>query len=165
MKKLKLLPVINLVLLIAGLVYVVIMLNSTEKKQYGYIDNITLFSEFNMVQDLQQMKLPALKNQQRKLDSIYQLMQQQTDPKALQEFKQKVYVENNTFQKLSSDVKQQINSQAWERLNAYLEEFGKQKNVHLIFGIQGNGNIMYADDAYDFTNEAIQYANTKYEGN
>lgn len=157
---------INLIILIAGLIYIFVFLTSkTDEKQYGYVDNLTLFSEFNMVKDLQKMKLPTLNRQQKKVDSLYQLLQRQTKSAAIQEFKQKVYLENNKLQSLSNEIKQQINRQAWERLNSYLEEFGKQKKVHLIFGIQGNGNIMYADKAYDFTEEAIQFANIEYEGN
>ena len=99
------------------------------------------------------------------MDSLYQLMQRETKPAIIQQYKERMFVENKNFQQMSSEIKQQINTQAWERLNGYLEEFGKAKNVHLLFGIQGNGNIMYADTAYDFTQEAIQFANTKYEGN
>lgn len=166
MKNLKLLPIINLIILIAGLICIFIFLSpKEEEKQYGYIDNITLFSQFNMVEDLQKIKLPTLNQQQKKVDSLYQLLQQQTKAEAIQEFKQKVYVENNKLQNLSVEIKQQINGQVWERLNTYLEAFGKEKKVHLIFGIQGNGNIMYADKVYDFTEEAIEFANTKYEGN
>jgi outer membrane protein len=166
MKKLKLLPIINLVLLIVGAICMVIFLPPKETpKQYGYVDNLTLFSEFNMVQDLQKTKLPALNVQQKRVDSLYQLLQQQTKEAAIQDLKQKMYVENSKLQNLGTEIKQQINSQVWERLNTYLEEFGKEKKVNLIFGIQGNGNIMYADDAYNFTQEAIQFANSKYEGN
>ena len=166
MKKLKLLPIINLVLLIVGAICMVIFLSPKETpKQYGYVDNLTLFSEFNMVQDLQKTKLPALNVQQKRVDSLYQLLQQQTKEAAIQDLKQKMYVENSKLQNLGTEIKQQINSQVWERLNTYLEEFGKEKKVNLIFGIQGNGNIMYADDAYNFTQEAIQFANSKYEGN
>jgi outer membrane protein len=166
MKNLKLLPIINLVILIVGMIFLVIFLNPKETpQQYGYVDNLTLFSEFNMVQDLQKTKLPVLNVQQKKVDSLYQLLQKQTKVDAIQELKQKMYVENNKLQNLGAEIKQQINSKVWERLNMYLEEFGKEKKVHLIFGIQGNGNIMYADDAYNFTQEAVQFANSKYEGN
>jgi len=164
MKKLKFLPVINLIVLVVGLISVFAFLYPKEKN-YGYIDNLALFSKFNMVEDLQKMRLPALNQQQKKVDSLYQILQQQTKAETIQEFKQKVYVENTNLQRLTTEVKEGINRQVWERLNSYLEEFGAEKKVHLIFGIQGNGNIMYADKTYDFTEEVIQFANSKYEGN
>lgn len=165
MKKLTFLPIINLILLIVGLISMFVFLFPKEEvKQYGYVDNLALFSQFNMTEDLQKMKLPALNQQQKKIDSLYQLLQRQNNPQAIQEFKQKVYLENTNLQRLTTEVKEQINRQVWERLNSYLEEFGTEKEVHLIFGIQGNGNIMYADKTYDFTEEVIQFANNKYEG-
>ncbi|MBC8756052.1 hypothetical protein H2O64_15345 [Kordia sp. YSTF-M3] len=164
MKTLKFLPFVNLCILLAGIIFMVIQLNDDQKK-YGYVDNIVLFNQFNMAKDLHSMGLPQLNAQKKKVDSLYQLLQTQKDPKLIKEFQQRVYVQNNHLQKMDTELKQQINSKAWERLNGYLEEFGEQQKVHLIFGIQGAGNIMYADEAFDLTQEAIEFANGKYEGN
>ena len=111
------------------------------------------------------MTLPQLNAQKKKVDSLYQILQEQKDPKLVNELQQRVYVQNTHLQKMDTEFKQEINRKAWERLNNYLEEFGKQQNVHLIFGIQGSGNIMYADESFDLTAEAIEFSNAKYEGN
>jgi len=164
MKTVKFLPFVNLCILLAGIIFLVVKLNDDPKK-YGYVDNIVLFNQFNMAKDLHSMGVPQLNAQKKKVDSLYQLLQQQEDPKLIKEFQQRVYVQNNHLQKMDTELKQQINSKAWERLNVYLEEFGKQRKVDLIFGIQGAGNIMYADEAFDLTQEAIEFTNGKYEGN
>lgn len=164
MKTVKFLPFVNLCILLAGIIFLVVKLNDDPKK-YGYVDNIVLFNQFNMAKDLHFMGVPQLNAQKKKVDSLYQLLQRQEDPKLIKEFQQRVYVQNNHLQKMDTELKQQINSKAWERLNSYLEEFGKQQKVDLIFGIQGAGNIMYADEAFDLTQEAIEFANGKYEGN
>lgn len=164
MKTLKFLPLINLCILLAGIIFLVMKLND-DQKEYGYIDNIVLFNQFNMAKDLHSMGLPQLNAQKKKVDSLYQLLQTQEDPKLIKEYKQRVYIQNNHLQKMDTELKQEINRKAWERLNGYLEEFGKQQKVHLIFGIQGAGNIMYADKNFDFTQQAIEFANLKYEGN
>ncbi|WP_298423832.1 hypothetical protein [uncultured Kordia sp.] len=164
MKTLKFLPLVNICVLIAAIIFMTIKLNDNPKK-YAYVDNISLFNKFNMSKDLHAMGLPQLNAQKKKVDSLYQLAQQQNDPKLIKELQQRVYIQNNHLQKMDTELKQEVNRKAWERLNGYLEEFGKQQNVDLIFGIQGTGNVMYADKAFDLTQEAIEFANSKYEGN
>lgn len=164
MQKFKFLPLVNTIILIAGIIFMLLSFNKKEEKTYAYIDNITLFNQFNMAQDLHKVGIPTLKKQKQKVDSLYQLMQLQKDPKLAKEYQQKVYVENSKLQNLDTELKQNINRQAWERLNAYIEEFGSEKQLDIIFGIQGSGNVMYADTMYDITQEVIQYANLKYEG-
>jgi Skp family chaperone for outer membrane proteins len=164
MKTLKFLPLLNLCILLAGIIFLVMKPNDVQK-QYGYVDNIVLFNQFNMAKDLHAMGLPQLNAQKKKVDSLYQLLQTQEDPKLIKEYKQRMYIQNNHLQKMDTELKQEINIKAWERLNSYLEEFGKQQKVNLIFGIQGAGNVMYADKAFDLTQQASEFANLKYEGN
>lgn len=164
MKQLKFLPLVNLCILLAGIIFLVLKLTD-EPKEYGYVDNIILFNQFNMSKDLHSMGLPQLNMQKKKVDSLYQLLQTQKDPALIKEYQQRMYIQNNHLKKMDTELKQEINSKAWERLNGYLEEFGKQQKVHLIFGIQGSGNVMYADKTFDLTQKAIEFVNAKYEGN
>jgi len=66
--------------------------------------------------------------------------------------------ENN--QALSSKYDEEI----WNRLNQYSKDFGTEKKVAFLYGANGNGTIMYADEGLDVTEEFIQYINNKYKG-
>ena len=50
-------------------------------------------------------------------------------------------------------------------INDYIKEFGKSKGYKIIFGANGGGNIMYADDATDLTQEVLEGLNKEYSGN
>ena len=59
----------------------------------------------------------------------------------------------------------EVSQQVWNRLNTYIQEYGKEHNHKIILGTQGDGNIMYADDFNDVTSQLVTYVNSKYEGN
>ncbi len=50
-------------------------------------------------------------------------------------------------------------------INDYVKEFGKNNNYRIIFGASGAGNIMYADEASDLTEEVLEGLNKEYQGN
>ena len=49
-------------------------------------------------------------------------------------------------------------------INDYVKEYGKQKGYKIIFGASGSGNIMYADEAADLTEDVLKGLNEEFEG-
>jgi outer membrane protein len=49
-------------------------------------------------------------------------------------------------------------------INDYVKEFGKKNSYPIIFGASGSGNIMYADESTDLTEQVLKGLNTEYEG-
>ena len=48
-------------------------------------------------------------------------------------------------------------------INDYVKEFGKRKGYKIIFGASGGGNIMYADESSDLTEEVLKGLNAEYD--
>lgn len=48
-------------------------------------------------------------------------------------------------------------------INDYLKVYGKSKGYKIIFGASGGGNLMYADDSTDLTEEVLKGLNSEYE--
>jgi len=85
-------------------------------------------------------------------------------------------------QELLSNKQQQINSyqQAIQKklqeedkkstqtvindINDYVKEYGKKHSYDIIFGASGSGNIMYAKEAADLTEEVLEGLNKEFEG-
>lgn len=61
-------------------------------------------------------------------------------------------------------LRDQVSQQVWNRLNVYIKEYGLKNDFTYIFGTQGGGNVMYAKEALDVTEELLEYVNAKYEG-
>lgn len=89
-----------------------------------------------------ELKQELLGNKQQQINSYQQAIQKQ-----IQEEDQKA------TQTVINDI------------NDYVKEFGKQHNYKIIFGASGSGNIMYANDASDLTQEVLEGLNKEYQGN
>ena len=48
-------------------------------------------------------------------------------------------------------------------INDYIKEYGKDNNYKIIFGASGGGNIMYADESTDLTEEVLKGLNAEYD--
>ncbi|VXB36190.1 conserved hypothetical protein [Flavobacterium sp. 9AF] len=48
-------------------------------------------------------------------------------------------------------------------INDYVKEYGKNKGYKIIFGASGGGNIMYADESTDLTQEILKGLNAEYD--
>ncbi|GAB1856187.1 OmpH family outer membrane protein [Flavobacteriaceae bacterium MHTCC 0001] len=49
-------------------------------------------------------------------------------------------------------------------INDYVKEYGKKHGHNIIFGASGGGNIMYADEASNLTEDVLTGLNTEFEG-
>lgn len=49
-----------------------------------------------------------------------------------------------------------------DEVNVFLTDYGKAKGYTIIFGATGNGNIIYAKDYIDITDEVIEKLNANY---
>ncbi|MEL6809714.1 MAG: OmpH family outer membrane protein [Bacteroidota bacterium] len=47
-------------------------------------------------------------------------------------------------------------------INDFVKEYGKKHNYKVIFGASGGGNIMYADDVSDLTDEVLEGLNKEF---
>lgn len=87
------------------------------------------------------LKEEALSNKQRQLNAYQSAVQKQ-----IQEEDAKI------TQTVINDI------------NDYIKEYGKEKGYKIIFGASGGGNIMYADEATDLTEDVLEGLNSQYEG-
>ena len=49
-------------------------------------------------------------------------------------------------------------------ISDYVKEYGKTKGYKIIFGASGGGNIMFADEASDLTQEVLEGLNAEFNG-
>lgn len=62
-------------------------------------------------------------------------------------------------------VANNYSEKVWNQLNSYVEQYGEENSFDVIIGMQGNGNVMYAREGVNITDEVVAYANQKYHGN
>ena len=59
----------------------------------------------------------------------------------------------------------QMTEQVLAKVNTFLTEYGKKNSYQVIFGANQSGNIIYAVDAMDITDQVLEELNKNYSGN
>lgn len=87
-----------------------------------------------------QLKQELLSNKQQQINGYQEAIQKQIQEE-----------DKKTTQTVINDI------------NDYIKEFGKRKGYKIIFGASGGGNIMYADESSDLTEEVLKGLNAEYD--
>lgn len=67
------------------------------------------------------------------------------------------------IQKQIQEEDKKITQTVINDINDYIKEYGKSHGYKMIFGASGSGNIMYADEATDLTEEVLKGLNKQYD--
>jgi len=169
MKNKYIITLLNLILVIGVIAFLGVYVNQqSEKQSVVYVDNIKLFNGYNMAKDLSATHTKKITVQRKKVDSIYQEFQryvQLKDEVLIQKTQQLLQKEDQALSAMQEYFKKEVSQQVWKRINASLKTYGEANDYVLILGANGNGSVMYANEAaVDVTNSFLEYANSKYEG-
>jgi outer membrane protein len=137
-----------------------------DEKKIAVIDAVRLFNEFNLKKELEAKDKSGLERLGKQIDSISSQLKIAQASKNTQEEQRLGYLYEymkNGLEKEFEKSNQMINEQVWKRLNKIIDEYGKKKGYRLIIGANGMGTVLYSDNYYDVTNEAVAFANKKYE--
>ena len=167
MKKINVLYLINIGLIIIILIFGVLHYNTSNRQTMAYVNNIKLFNGFNMVKDIKTIEERKMKAKEEALDSLFTLFQsipnKETDlAKSLQ---LKMASGSKELQEYQNNVANDLSQQVWTRLNSYIKEYSLKKDLKIVFGSNGSGNVMFADENFDITDDFIEFSNLRYEGN
>ncbi len=147
-----------------------------QKDKIVYVQNQLLFSEFDMTKDLKKEFDNIIKQRNMKLDSIQLRMKaiegsvngSSMDEQVIAQYQQ---LQNNymqqykQFEESNKILENQHFDSVWKRLNAYVQEFSEKEGYTFVLGATGNGNLMYANEGKDITQDLVKYCNNKYKGN
>lgn len=86
-----------------------------------------------------QLKQELLANKQEQINNYQEAIQQQLKEE-----------DRKTTQTVINDI------------NSYIEEYGKEHQYKIIFGASGSGNLMYAHESTDLTQEVLEGLNAEY---
>ncbi|HEX8562833.1 MAG TPA: OmpH family outer membrane protein [Flavobacterium sp.] len=81
----------------------------------------------------------------------------------LQNKQQQISGYQEAIQKQIQEEDKKITQTVINDINDYIKEYGKKHNYKIIFGASGGGNIMYAEESTDLTDEVLQGLNAEYE--
>lgn len=154
---------------------VIYLLSTKEENKTAYFLSAEVYNGFDYKKELE-IDLQTTQNEAKRiLDSLeLDLEMHLNHLKAIQpnetdiarfEQKQGYYLEiRNELELGYSEKSQNYYNKIWDRINEYVKEYGDQQGFAYIFGANGDGSIMYAEEAHDITPEIIEMINKKYAG-
>lgn len=172
MKKQTFLPVALSLLICAGCVFFISMTRSDT----AYVINAEVYNDFEMKKQMEARLTTAQQQRQAILDSLglrIEMLKQNyfangssdtTEANVIRTMQQDLYVKQKMFAEDNERMTMQFEEQIWKQLNQYAQDYGKEKGYTILFGANGDGGIMYADQGVNVTEELKAYVNEQYKG-
>lgn len=154
-----------------------IIFMSSNKEKVGWIELGKVYNDFEMKKELESNLTKTQKARQALMDSLEielkMLSRQIQDEKGkdknkvnLFEVKKEDYfTKKRKFEEDNDAQTKQYNEQILRQLNQYVKDYGKKYGYTFIYGAEGSGALMYADEGKEITSEMKKYINEKYKGN
>lgn len=76
---------------------------------------------------------------------------------------QQILQYRSAIQQQAQQENQRLTQQVLDEVNAYLKQYGKEKDYNFILGATESGNIVYAADGTDITDEVLKGLNAQYD--
>lgn len=133
--------------------------SQSQEDKKVFILNQRVFNEFEGTRQLE-TKLEQLKRtHQQNLDSLGYFLKVESSETLMLKYEDL----NRQYTLDEKAISEKYTAAIWKDINQYIAEFGKEKHCDFIFGANGNGNLMFANEVHDVTDEVIQYVNKRYE--
>lgn len=139
---------------------------SNSKGESLYVNATSAFENFNLTQELKLQTSSEDSKFTVVLDSL-KLALELNHNSASEEFRRMSFrydeIERARENHISNLI-EESDEKIWSHLNRYFKKFGKDRKCLVLLGGTGNGSVLYVDDTIDVTEEFIEFANRKYEG-
>ena len=162
------------IICLAGIIY---LINKDEHKQTAFFLSAEVYNEFEYKKELEfdlensnnlnNQRLDSLEmDLKMNIDILKNAIDKPSNDKLIVlERKQNYYIDyRNEIEYQYTTKVQESYTLIWERINEYVAEYGEQNGYQFIFGANGDGSLMYADETADITEEIITYVNERYAG-
>jgi len=161
------------VLILANSIFVSLLYFSKEQEneKIAFVSISEVYDGFQYKLELER-EYEAIKMKSQKhldsLENIYNvLILDSLDKKSMLEAKKiqlEYHKKSGEFEQSNNLVAEQFKEQIMKQINQYISDFGNEYGYSLIFGANGTGNIMFAQNGLDITKTVIEYINKKYLG-
>lgn len=142
------------------MVSVIVILSSCSMKKTAYVDMFKLVQEFELQKEYSEEAKRDMERERTLIDSIV-YTEKLRNPSSYEVAKNELYT---ALYRKTEERNKEIEKMIWKRLNPYIADFGKEKGYSYIYGANGTGNVLYADEKENITEELIQYVNNRYHG-
>lgn len=160
---------INVAAIALSLAAIITVGLTNSNDRIGVLNNSRLFNEFAATKAIE-IELKSLEQRhQYILDSLRLKIESDMGAEggALDQESKEVRLYRrltSEFERVEREERNRRSEEIWTRLNGLIIDYGNSEGFDYIFGAMGNGNMMYASEAQDVTDDALDFVNRKYLG-
>jgi outer membrane protein len=147
-----------------------LMRYADKKTKTGYVLTQFVFEGFDGTKQLK-FKLKNQENRQKRIiDSIaleYKLLASHNDSEGKEKAVKIKQLYSSLYKKFKEDNEEEAktySAEVWKQINQYINDYGKENNYSILYGADGNGNLMYADTSLNISASVLKYMNKRYAG-
>jgi outer membrane protein len=158
-------------LILSGMIF---MYKSQPKSAYvrlGYIyDNFGFKKELETkLNNVVQVRKTILDSLSLELNMLSRKIQEEHEKDQIKidrfnDEKQKYLSKKQQFDEDNQSLKEQYTQEIMKQLNQYVQDYANDKGLAFVYGAEGTGAIMAADQKYDMTTPILAYINERYQG-
>ncbi|NUY82698.1 OmpH family outer membrane protein [Flavobacterium sp. MAH-1] len=134
------------------------------KKQVAYVDGRRLFDKFRMTIEAKKKGDQSIDGLNRQIESLYARMKVSSAGENARLVREIAHLQDSMRSFEQQFVSNQTR-QIFARLKTYSTEFAQAKSYDLILAPQDETQVLFVQEQCDVTDELINYANKRYEGN
>lgn len=150
------------------------IMDISKNKKTAYVELAKVYNDFQMKKELEaklnnieQARKTILDSLKISLNALSMEIKSEKDKEAIQKFqikKSEYLAKQQNFENDNQATTKRYSDQIWQQINQYVKDYGIQNKYSTIFGADGSGNLLYADEKMDITNEISKYINDRYNG-
>lgn len=145
-----------------------------DKKKTAYVEISAVYNAFDLQKELtsnynhiQQARQNLLDSLKIDLEGTYRSLQTSKNEDQVKMFENKrtfFLQKQQQFESENQQIMSQYDEQVWTQLNQYIKDFGDYYSYDYIYGANGTGTMMYANEANNISESLIDFVNEKYHG-
>lgn len=175
----KILTILSLLVSITALTLILVKDKSADK--IGYVKNGELINGFKGMKEAKEifdekktkwdMQLKSMEsNYTSEVQKFYEdsatlsvseIIERKVKIKSLE---QEVYQFVNKMNQSNTEEDKKLTEGILNQINSFVSDYGKKNEYKIIFGTTSSGNLMYAEDNMDITEEILNVMNQNYTG-
>lgn len=136
---------------------------------YGYMGMKEAETKFDIRSKKMLSSVDSLKYELQRAIQDFNTQAETINPEILQKQREKLRIQEMNIQKYEDNIQDKLIAEESEMLegilnqiNSFVEQYAKEKNYQYIFGTTTAGNLLYADDTEDITQEVLEHLNKNY---
>lgn len=158
------------------------VMNFKSEPRLGYVVNSALFEKSFLVKDTETMFEEKKRVWESNLDTLEKEIDSYIDAYKtnFNTFSEKQRIENENFIKkrqqeyfeykkvIDENIEKEdekLTLTVLNQMNNLIDEYGKRNDYDIIIGGNDSGNLLFAKEEYDITEEVLDFINEKYTGN